>query len=640
MVQQQSQNEAPAAIDPLILAHPIENVPPLEEAKQQIAANPIAEEIREASDQSDNNIINIQGNNENVVQQPIIRQRPAWLRSNPQQRDLGPFISNLVNDQEEETPLSYEEAIKLPAAEKWKEAAIKEFKTLQDNNTWELVDRPKYRKVLGIKWVFKIKPGNSTSDKIYKGRIVAKGYGQIPGEDYDPNEISSTVIKIKSLRIILALTVQGRKMLRSMDAISAFTQTPIKEEIYVEQPEGFAIDPQHKVLRLKMSLYGLKQASENWHKDISSFMISQGFSQSKIDENIFFKYSKTNRLIFVCLYVDDTTSAYSTEDEEEFEQFATALKDRFKITDLGETKSCLGMRIDYDREKGIMKLSQSKYINKILKTFNMSNCDPCSTPDSKNVDNQGPLSALHCPRNNQEKEFMKDKPYRQLIGSLIYLTTCTRPDLTHSVSCLARFASNPGPQHWYGAMRVLKYLKGTSHYSLNYYRKPREEGKFQITGSSDANWGNDIKGRRSLHGYIISFHGCPILWTSKKQTFVALSSTESEYVGLSESLREIKWLMSMLNEFNIPLQIPILYGDNTASIHIANNKTMENRIKGIDIKYHFIKDEIAKENVILFPVSSKENAADIFTKPLDAKRFSILTNKVLNNNTHPVDHTD
>ena len=202
-----------------------------------------------------------------------------------------------------------------------------------------------------------------------------------------------------------------------------------------------------------------------------------------------------------------------------------------------------------------------------------------------------------------------------------------------TTSCLARFASNPGPHHWYSALRILRYLKGTSHYTLNYYRKPRKEGQsFQITGTSDANWGNDIKGRRSLHGFIVSLHGCPILWTSKKQTFVALSSTESEYIGLSESLREIKWLTSILNEFNIPLQTPILYGDNTASIQIANNKSMENRIKGIDIKYHFIKDEIAKRNVTLCPVSSTENAADIFTKPLDAKRFAILTNKILKNN--------
>jgi len=278
-----------------------------------------------------------------------------------------------------------------------------------------------------------------------------------------------------------------------------------------------------------------------------------------------------------------------------------------------------------------MKLSQTKYINKILKTHSMENCTPAPTPDMKNVDNRGPISHLHCPRTEEERNFMKDKPYRQLIGSLIYLTICTRPDITHSVSCLARFSSNPGPQHWYNALRILQYLKGTSHYTLNYHRKPPREGKFQITGTSDADWGNDIKGRRSLHGYIISLHGCPILWTSKKQTFVALSSTESEYVGLSESVREIKWLTSMLNEFNIGLQTPILYGDNTASIQIANNKSMENRIKGIDIKYHFIKDEIAKRNVVLRAVSSKENAADIFTKPLDGKRFALLTQKILKN---------
>lgn len=558
---------------------------------------------------------------------PIVEDRRSSLRPRPQPRDMGPYV-HFVEDTHQ-TPLSYGAAMKLPAALEWKAASEKELLTLQANDTWELVDRPKHRKVIGSRWVYKLKIDPSTRQTVYKARFVAKGYSQLPGIDFNPNEISSTVMKMKSLRIILSLTVQAGKTLRSMDAISAFTQSKLKEEIYIEQPEGFAVDPEHKVLRLRKALYGLKQASENWHQDVVSFMRSQGFQQTKMDDNVFFKRSKTNKLMFVCLYVDDTTNSYSLEDEEEFEQFADALKSRFKITDLGQTRSILGIRIDYDRSKGTLSLSQPKYIQDILETYGMADCNPIHTPDQKEVDHRGPLSALHCPASSEEVQFMKDKPYRALIGSLLYLTTCTRPDLTHSVATLSRFSSNPGPRHWFGALRILRYLKKTQSLPLIFRKSPNSSESLQITGSSDANWGNDLKGRKSIHGYIISLHGCPISWTSKKQTFVALSSTESEYVGLSEAVREIKWLSTFIKEFDIPVGTPILYGDNSASIFIANSTSMDNRVKGIDIKYHFIKDEIAHKNVILKRVPTQQNVADIFTKPLDVKRFKFLASQLL-----------
>jgi len=502
--------------------------------------------------------------------------------------------------------------------------------TLKGNDTFTLVDRPKNRKVIGTRWVYKLKVNSSTGEKTYKARLVVKGYSQIPGIDFDPDEISSTVMRMKSFRIVLALSVQGGKILRSMDAISAFTQSDLKEEIYVEQPEGYATDPGHKALRLNKALYGLKQASENWHKDIVSFMLSQRFQPTKMDDNVFYRRSNTSKIMFVCLYVDDTTSAYSPEDQAEFEIFANALKTRFKITDLGETSAALGMRIKYNRQDGTLELSQSKYIQEILETFGMADCNPVSTPDQKEVDHRGPLSALHCPSSPDELKIMENKPYRAIVGSLLYLTMCTRPDLTHSVGTLSRFSANPGPHHWFAALRVLRYLKQTQSMSLTFRRAESLLNGLQITGSSDANWGNDLKGRKSLHGHVISLHGCPISWTSKKQTFVALSSTESEYVGLSEAVREIKWLQSFIGEFGIPLLKPILYGDNSASIFIASSTSMDNRAKGIDIKYHYIKDEVAtKKNIILQRVPTLENVADIFTKPLDVKRFQILTQRLL-----------
>ena len=192
---------------------------------------------------------------------------------------------------------------------------------------------------------------------------------------------------------------------------------------------------------------------------------------------------------------------------------------------------------------------------------------------------------------------------------------------------LSRFMENPGKRHWEAAKRVLRYLRGTSDLGLVFNGHVTDEhpnGYFNIEAYSDADWGRDLYGRKSIYGFIVYVNGCPISWVSKKQTFVAQSTCESEYVGMSEATREIRWVYQMLQELGIrvnELPIPTLLGDNVSSIRIASNPGMDSRIRSIDIKYHYVKDAVAMKHIQLQHISSESNVADIFTKPLNSNKF-------------------
>jgi len=544
---------------------------------------------------------------------------------------------DINNDDLDSTPSFYYDS--LPSH--WKNAVKKEYDTLMSNNTWKLVPPPEGRKIIKCKWVFKIKVDPSTKQRRYKARLTVKGCSQVPGIDFDPDDISSTVMRVKSLRLMLTIAVTLGYRLNSMDAVSAFTQSTLHEDIYMEQPAGY-IDEQNPnyVCKLIMSLYGLKQASENWHKDVVSALLSLKFKSTLMDDNIFVFISNTDNYIFICVYVDDFTSCYHPQDEKQFTEIQSHLLSTFHMNNLGDTTSVLGIKIKYDIHEGILSLSQQNYIEDILREFKMTECNGVNTPCQKEVDYRGPLSTLHNPMNQEEIDYMKTKPYRKVVGMLLYLVNCTRPDILYSVGVISRFSSNPGPQHWMAAMRILRYLKTTKSLTLNFYRRPLIDDKFLLQTYCDADWGNDVTTRRSIHGIVTMLQGCPISWTSKKQNFVALSSTESEYVGLSEAVRENISLLNLLHEIKLPLHRPIIMGDNSASLFVAQAKSMNTKIKSIDIKYHFIKDEVAyKKNFILKKISTDDNVADIFTKPLDKTKNSKFTNLLLGSSiNNPINH--
>ena len=225
---------------------------------------------------------------------------------------------------------------------------------------------------------------------------------------------------------------------------------------------------------------------------------------------------------------------------------------------------------------------------------------------------------------------MEDKPYNSLIGSLLYASISTRPDISHAVNVLSRFLKNPGEKHWIAGKRVLRYLKGTTSFGLKYDGKTNYDDQFKITAFTDADWAGDINDRKSTTGFIIKINECVINWISKKQSTVALSTAEAEYMSISAAIQEVIWINQLMNELGFNVIKPmIVYSDNQSAIAMSNNDVHHNRTKHIDIRHHFIRDIIKQGNVTLDWISTQDQVADILTKPLVSTLFEKLRNQIM-----------
>jgi hypothetical protein len=220
-------------------------------------------------------------------------------------------------------------------------------------------------------------------------------------------------------------------------------------------------------------------------------------------------------------------------------------------------------------------------------------------------------------------------PYKSLIGSLQYIALSTRPDISYAVNQLSRYLSNPGHQHWVSGKRVLRYLKGTARMSLLYKdHDGTQSSKLEVF--CDADWAGDIDDRKSTTGIVIKLNGCPILWMSKKQSIVALSTAEAEYIAIATAVQEVVWINQYLSELGlIDKEVPVIRSDNQAAIQIASNDTLHSRSKHIDIRYHFIRQMIKQNQIKLVYVSTTEQEADINTKSLEVSTFKRMTDKLM-----------
>jgi hypothetical protein len=267
-------------------------------------------------------------------------------------------------------PVSFNEAAK---EDVWIKAMDEEIDSIERNNTWDLVDLPEGKKSIGVKWVYKTKLNAEGEVEKYKARLVAQGFSQQPGIDY--NETFSPVARIDTVRMVLAIAAQNKWIMHQMDVKSAFLNGCLEEEVYVRQPLGYEIDKHRdKVYKLRKALYGLKQASRVWYSRIDEYLISVGFNRSPSEPTLYTKVNQEGKILIVCLYVDDLifTGDLSVDD------FKNAMKTEFEMTDLGLMKYFLGIEVDQS-DDGIF-ICQTKYANEVLKRFRMLNCKPsCNT---------------------------------------------------------------------------------------------------------------------------------------------------------------------------------------------------------------------------------------------------------------------
>jgi hypothetical protein len=541
---------------------------------------------------------------------PLDVARPT-LSSAAKQKGRDDVISNIsyafmagsepLND---EMPKSIAEAKSSPEWPQWKEAIDAELAQLDRMGTWELAELPKDRKAIGNRWVFDKKRNKKGEVIRFKARLVAQGFSQRPGLDY--GQTFAPVVRLDSLRILLALAAKKDWETRQMDVIGAYLWSETKEEVYMVQPCGFD-DGTGRVCRIRKSLYGMKQAGRNWNQKFHHKMTKLGFNRLKTDYSAYIRWAG-DAFVIIIAWVDDLVSISNSVAEAD--RADKDLAAEFDIKFLGEPSVLLGIQVTRDRDERKLSLCQSNYIQTMLKRFGMENANPVATPLDPNVQ-------LFTEDDVEGSDDRIQDGFAQITGSLLYAAQCTRPDISYAVQTVSQFTQNPKAKHWTAIKRILRYLKGTINHSLVYQDDP-EDGKNQETLQTftDSDWASNAH-RKSISGYVVMLSGGAVAWSSKKQTTVALSTAEAEYIAATHAAKQILWQTQFLQELGIEQPVTAkMFSDNQATISISKNPEFHARTKHIDINLHFLRDLVEEERVALEHVASEANLADIFTKTL------------------------
>ncbi|GJZ86957.1 retrovirus-related pol polyprotein from transposon TNT 1-94 [Tanacetum coccineum] len=452
-------------------------------------------------------------------------------------------------------PKNINEALK---DENWVMAMQEELNQFKTNDVWELVPNPMDMTIIGTKWVYRNKLDENGVVTRNKARLVAQGYNQQEGIDYD--ETYAPVARLESIRILLAYACALDFKLYQMDVKSAFLNGFINEEVYVAQPPGF-IDfaKPNYVYKLKKALYGLKQAPKAWYDRLKAFLIKHNYSMGMVDNTLFTK-KKDSNIIIVQIYVDDII--FGSTCQEMCDDFAKIMHDEFEMSMMGELNFFLGLQIK-QLDDGIF-FNQSKYIKEMLKKFGLEDSKPIKTP----ISTETKLTR------DEEGESVDNTKYRGMIGSLLYLTA-SRPDIMFSVCLCARFQEDPKTSHLEAVKRIFRYIKGTMHLGLWY---PKGSGIETIV-YADSDHAGDYVDRKSTSG-VCTFMGCCLTsWFSKKQTALAISTTEAEYVSAGKACQQALWMKQALVDYGIRLDdIPIMC-DNKGAIDLKPVEILEREIK-------------------------------------------------------------
>ena len=491
--------------------------------------------------------------------------------------------------------------------EKWKDAMDAEHKSLISNNVWDLVELPKNARVVNCKWIFKHKIGVTGLVERYKARLVAQGYSQLPGIDYE--ETFSPVVRFESVRTVIALAVQDKLKLHQMDVTTAFLNGELKEQVYMKQPEGYVEEGKEGlVCKLRRSIYGLKQSPRCWNVALDSQLKRMGFTQTTGDPCLY--VSTEGEPFIVAVYVDDVLLAGKSD--RRIKEVKCALSSQFNVKDMGELKYFLGVKVVQDIPGGTIWMGQPSYTETVLREFSMVDAKAVKTPMN---------SSVKLSKATENSRSVDAERYQSAVGKLLYLSTRTRPDIAFAVCNVAKYTANPTEDHWKAVKHILRYLAGTVNYGLLYIR----DSPIECCGYSDADWAGDLDDRKSTSGYVFQVGGACVSWKCRKQACVALSTAESEYMALSSAAQEAIWMRQLLSELKgESLKPATIFEDNQSAICLSKNPQFHGRSKHIGIKYHFIRDQVNDGVVDVKYCKTEDMLADIMTKGLYGERFKRL----------------
>ncbi|CAI7908364.1 unnamed protein product [Closterium sp. NIES-53] len=449
------------------------------------------------------------------------------------------------------------------------------------------------------------------SPPAFKARYVAHGFSQRQGVDFF--QTFSPTPKMTTLRVLLHVAAQRDYELHSLDFSTAFLQGSLHEEIWLRRPPGFTGSfPPGTQWSLRRPVYGLRQAPREWHDTLRTTLAALGFAPSTADPSLFLRTHATLPQFYVLVYVDDLV--FATADMEALAHVKSELQKRHTCTDLGELTSYLGLRITRDRAQRTITLTQSHMVQQVLQCFGVTYSSPQSTPLPTG-------HSLSAPPSDESVE--PSGPYPELVGCLMYLMTCTRPDLAYPLSLLARYVA-PGRHrkvHWDAAKRVLRYLCSTSGMGLVLGGWAR----VVVTGHADASWFDDLATQRSSQGYTFSLGSDSVSWRSTRSSSVLSSSCEAEIYAGAMAAQELRWLTYLLTNLGeAPRSLPVLYVDNKAMLALCQEHRLEHRTKHIALRYFLARELQQCGQLRLAYVASQTNTADVFTKalqPCDHQRF-------------------
>ena len=465
---------------------------------------------------------------------------------------------------------------------------------------------PKNTKIYNMMWVHKIKPPTKLEPERYRSRLCVLGNRQ---DENSYSETFAAVAKVKMFRTLLAVSVFFGLRMTQIDISNAFMYAEIDREMYVYPPQGY----EHLgILKLNKSLYGLKQAPRLWYDTVTEVLKKDlGFVQTKSDTCCF---TSTTSRCYVLIYVDDI--CIFTNDEKLRQQIIDTLRTKFKLRNFDSSGIYLGLELEWNKDGTRVKVHQQTYIQKLLKMFRMEKAEAADTPAQSDI-------KLSKTDTNTDK----DRPYRSLVGALLY-TLGSRPDVAAAIRTCSQYMAEGADSHWQAAKRILRYLKGTSSTGVVYTK----EEKFTLKAYCDSDWAQDVDDRKSITGYVIYAQGGAIVWKSKKQPTTARSSAEAEYVSLADTVAELMWVLMALKELGVTVEGDVeVFIDNQAAQAMAANPVNHERTKHIDVAYHFVREAVAANMIKLYYINTKNNISDLLTKSTKRVDFQRLVGKLVQN---------
>ncbi|POM69827.1 Integrase catalytic core protein [Phytophthora palmivora] len=458
-------------------------------------------------------------------------------------------------------------------------------------------------------WVYALKSDFQGYVIRFKARVVALGNHQRPGIDF--RETFTPVARMSSFRLLRALSAELGLQVYGADINTAYLNAGLGISQYLRSFEGYPCKVNGHMYVVLKALYGLRQSGREWNSELNKWLIAHGFQRSLTEPFLYYQM-ENDKIMYVLVYVDDLLVA--TNQEHYKTELFTELNKAYGTKDQGLLSQYLGVEVEQTESQ--IKIKQSKYAKEILTKFGYLNAHA--------VGNQMEVNAHLTPSDGENTE-NTEFPYREVVGMLLYLATTTRPDLAYVLGQFSRFVARPTFKHVGTVKRVLHYLAGTQDHGITYTRKLEKPSEVVLNGYCDSDWAMDLGARKSTTGFVFTLSNGAIAWMSRHQTIVALSTAEAKYVAACEAAMEAIAVKNILQEILPHHTIMLKLGiDNQAAYVMATNPTYSRRTRHIELRWHYVREQVERRAIKLHKVKGEDNPADAFTKALDKKRLKRL----------------